>query len=235
MLPLNYRIENRLLTALDPSDLERLRPSLNDVSLNLRQVLELPGKAITYVYFIESGFVSVDAMSRHNRRIEVAMIGNEGMTGLAAILGDDRSVNETIVRGAGTALRLSTAELRPAMLARPALRHCLLRFVHSFLTQATQTSLANGCAKLEERLARWILMSQDRFAGGDLGVTHDLLALMLGVHRPGVTLALHFLEAKGLIKSTRSHISVIDRRGLHKQANASYGGSEAEYARLFGR
>ncbi len=232
MLPRNHSIENRLLAALGSVDFDRLRPSLDEVSLSLRQVIELPGQPIASVYFVETGVLSVFATSPR-RRLEVGMIGSEGMSGLAAILDDDRSVNETVVQGAGTALRISTEELKRAMLSSPTFRSCLLHFAHVFVAQASQTALANGYAKLEERLARWILMSQDRF-GGHLGVTHDVLALCLGVRRPGVTLAMHFLEGRGLIKSTRSHISVVDRPGLHKHANGSYGVPEAQYARLFG-
>ncbi len=120
------------------------------------------------------------------------------------------------------------------MVANPGLRQRLLRFVHAFLSQASQTTLANGSAKLEERLARWILMSQDRLGGTNLGVTHGALAQLLAVRRPGVTLALHFLESKGLIKTTRSRIAVLDRDGLRRQADGSYGIPEAEHARLFG-
>jgi CRP-like cAMP-binding protein len=233
MLPPNHRIENRLLGGLNSSDLHLLLPSLDKVSIAPRQVLELPGKAIAEVYFVESGLLSVLATSPSDRRVAVGMIGREGMSGLAAILDDDRSANETVVQGAGIALRISTERLKRAMLSSATLRGYLLHFAHVFLAQASQTALANACAKLEERLARWLLMSQDRFVGRDLDVTHDSLALFLGVRRPGVTLALHFLESKGLIKATRSHISVTDRPGLRKEANGSYGVPEAQYARLF--
>ena len=232
MLPRGHSIRNRLLMAMDSSDRKRLLPSLEEVPLALGQVLEVPGKLISHVYFIQSGVVSVLAISGP-RRIEFGMVGAEGMTGFAAILDDDRSANQIVVQGAGMALRMSTAELKSAMLSSVSLRSCLLHFVHAFIAQASQTALANGCAKLEERLARWILMSHDRFGGADVGVTHDVLALCLGVRRPGVTLAMHLLESEGVIKSTRSRISVIDRHGLHKHANASYGVAETAYDRLF--
>jgi CRP-like cAMP-binding protein len=235
MVRLGYNIDNRLLAGMDSSDQDRLLPLLVEVSLPIKQVLEVPGKPIASIYFVQTALVSVLAISPRNRRVEVGMIGQEGVTGLAAILDDDRSANETVVQSAGRALRISAGELRHAMLSSLTLRSCLLRYVHVFMVQASQTALANGRAKLEERLARWILMSQDRFGGRDVGVTHEVLAEFLGVQRPGVTLALHFLEGKGLIRSTRSLISVLDRNGLRKQANGSYGVPEAEYARLFGR
>ncbi len=229
-----YSFKNRLLLAMDTSDLSQLLPALREVPLALDQVLEAPGKPIADVYFIESGLVSVLATSSHERSCAIAMIGHEGMTGIPAILGDHRWANETMVQSAGSALAISAEDLRKAMLANPGLRQRLLRFVHAFLTQTSQTTLANGCAKLEERLARWILMSLDRLGGANLGVTHGALAQLLAVRRPGVTLALHFLEGKGFIRTTRSRIVVLDRDGLRNQANGSYGVPEAEHARLFG-
>jgi CRP-like cAMP-binding protein len=234
MLPPGYSIKNRLLRAMDKSDLNQLLPSLYEVPLTVEQVLEVPGKRIADVYFIESGLVSVLAMSSRDRRCAIAIIGREGMTGVPIILADHQWANETIVQSAGTALAISTDDLGNAMLANPTLLQSLLRFVHAFLSQTSQTVLASSSAKLEERLARLIIMSQDRLEGANLAVTHGTLAQLLAVRRPGVTLALHFLESKGLIKTTRSRIVVLDRDGLRRQANGSYGIPEAEYARLFG-
>src|SRR5918996_5102454 len=111
-----YSIKNRLLTSMDRSDLSQLLPSLRGVPLSLEQVLEAPGKPIADVYFIESGLVSVLAMSSRERRCAIAMIGHEGMTGIPAILGDHRWANETIVQSAGRALAISAEDLRKAML-----------------------------------------------------------------------------------------------------------------------
>jgi CRP-like cAMP-binding protein len=224
---------NRLLAALTTQDVELLRPLLEEVPLHLRQVLEAPGKPIPYAYFLLTGLASVIAHTRHDRQIEVGMVGFEGMTGLALVLGDDRSSNETLIQAPGTALRISTADLRRAQEASPVLRGMLARYVNAFISQASQTALANGRAKLEERLARWILMSHDRFTGSEVTITHEFLSIMLGVRRPGVTIGLHYLEGKGLIRSTRGLITVLDRDGLNEQANGSYGIPEAEYERLF--
>jgi CRP-like cAMP-binding protein len=234
MLSPDHEIANRLLAKLGKPHLQRLLPLLEEVSLGRRQVLEVPGRPIASVYFIETGLVSVIASSRPDRCVLVGMIGPEGTTGHAAILDDDRSSNQTVVYGTVTALRLSVDDLKSEMHSSSGLRRSLLHFVHVFMAQASQTLLATACANLDERLARWILMSQDRFEIGDLSVTHENLALFLGVRRPAITLAVHFLEGRGLIKSTRSLISVVDREGLQKQANGSYGVAETEYARLFG-
>lgn len=234
MTPPDRGSRNRLLAALTNQELELLRPSLEEVPFTLRQVLETPGKIIPYAYFPESGLASVIAHTRQDRQIEVGMVGFEGMTGLSLVLGDDRAANETLIQAPGLALRISSADLRRALAASPPLRAVLARYVNVFMTQASQTALANGRAKLEERLARWIMMSHDRFAGGDLKITHEYLSIMLGVRRPGVTIGLHFLEGKGLIRSTRGLITVIDREGLYELANGSYGIPEAEYERLLG-
>src|SRR5258708_12060686 len=115
MLALDHVIGNHLLKMLDRPDLERLRPSLKEVPLTPRHVLETPGRPIANVYFVETGLLSVVAMSRRNRRIEVGMIGKEGMTGLATILHDDRSMNKTVLQRAETPSRLSTLDLPSAI------------------------------------------------------------------------------------------------------------------------
>ena len=153
---------------------------------------------------------------------------------VGVVLGDDRSMNEALVQSTGTAWRIATPALRQAMGASPALTAALLRYIHVFIAQASQTALANGRGKLDERLARWLLMWHDRLRDDNLTITHEFLALLLGVRRQGVTVALHDLEGKGLIKSTRSLIKILDRAGLQHAANGFYGLPEAEYDRAIG-
>jgi CRP-like cAMP-binding protein len=226
---------NRLLAALREEDREVMRPLLEYAPLSLRQSVETAGKPITQVYFPESGCLSVMAQAPgHNRRIEVALIGYEGMSGLGLVLGDNRAVNEVVVRVAGGGWRVAAESLVEAMQRSATLYQHLLRYVHAFIAQASQTALSHGRAKLDERLARWLLMSQDRFQADQLITTHDYVAETLGVRRAGITLALHMLQAKGLIRSARNQITICDRKGLSEQANGSYGIAEAVYARLFG-
>jgi len=225
---------NRLLAVLPAVDLDLLQPSLELVDLEARQILEMPGTAITHVHFVESGLVSVVGTSEPDHRIEVGMVGHEGMTGLGAILGDDRSMNEALVQSTGSAWRLATPALHKAMGESATLTATLLRYVHVFFAQASQTALANGRGKLDERLARWLLMWHDRLRDDNLVITHEFLALLLGVRRQGVTVALHDLEGRGLIRSTRSLVRILDRRGLQQAANGFYGAPEAEYARAIG-
>ena len=225
---------NRLLAALSARDLRQLSSLLEPTSLDAHQVLEAPRDPIEHVYFVESGMVSVVGTTEPDHRIEVGMVGNEGMTGLGVVLGDDRSANESIVQSAGSALRISSAALRKAMKANPGLAEIFLRYVNIFMAQGSQTALANGRGRLDERLARWLLMWHDRLGNGDLVITHEFLALLLGVRRPGVTVTLHDLEGRGLIRSARSLVKIVDRDGLVKVANGFYGVPEAEYDRSIG-
>ena len=225
---------NRLLALLSHADRDLLAPCLEETELDARQILEAPRDPISHVYFVESGLVSVVGTTVPDHRIEVGMVGYEGMTGLCIVLGDDRSANETLVQSSGTAMRISTKLLREMMLASRSLTDTLLRYVNVFMVQGSQTALANGRGKLDERLARWLLMWHDRVLEDDLLITHEFLALLLGVRRQGVTVALHELEGKGLIRSTRSHVRVLDRDGLQQAANGFYGIPEAEYDRSIG-
>jgi CRP-like cAMP-binding protein len=225
---------NRLLAALSPRDFRQLSSLLETTPLEARQVLEAPHESIKHVYFVESGLISVVGTTEPDHRIEVGMVGREGMTGLGVVLGDDRSANETLVQSAGTAQRISSAALRKAMKASPALATILLRYVNVFISQASQTALANGRGRLDERLARWLLMWHDRLGDTDLIITHEFLALLLGVRRPGVTVALHDLEGRGLIRANRSLVKILDRDGLRLASNGFYGIPETEYDRTIG-
>jgi CRP-like cAMP-binding protein len=222
---------NRLLKSLSAAARAALLPDLEPTSLATWQVIERPNERIPYVYFLTSGLASVVGTTQPEQRIEVGMVGYEGMTGLAVVLGHDRSTNETVIQAAGTALRIPSAVLRRTLQGSATLSTALLRYVHVFMMQASQTALANGRGRLSERLARWLLMWQDRLKTRHLTVTHEFLALLLGVRRQGVTLALHELEGQGLIKGKRNRITVVDRDGLLGLANGFYGVPEAEYDR----
>ena len=140
---------------------------------------------------------------------------------------DDRSSNEVIVQSSGTALRTSAADLRRAMVKSPSLAGVFLRYVNTLLAQASHTALANGRGRLEERLARWLLMWQDRLRSDDLHITHDFLSILLGVRRASVTVALHELEGRSLVRATRTLIKILDRDGLRTAANGASALSES--------
>ena len=153
---------NRLLAVLSHADRDLLIPALETIDLDVRHILEVPNDPISHVYFVESGLVSVVGAAALNHRIEIGMVGYEGMTGLSVVLGDDCSANETLVQSAGSAMRLSAKSLRGMLEASRSLTATLLRYVNVFMVQGSQTSLANGRGRLDERLARWLLMWDDR-------------------------------------------------------------------------
>src|SRR4030095_14322761 len=150
------------LSALTESDLSLLTPHLKPVDLPLRKRLETPQRSIEHVYFPDSGFVSVVADGAPDQHVEVGLIGREGMTGLAVVLGADRTPNATFVQNAGAGQRIAADRLRDAMGKSSTLQPLLLLYAHTFLIQATQTAKANARSSLDERLARWLLMAHDR-------------------------------------------------------------------------
>jgi CRP-like cAMP-binding protein len=228
------RCGNQLLCRLSDGDFALIKDRLQTVELTLRMPLEDRNRPIDKVYFPEAGIASVVATSGPHQ-VEAGIIGREGMTGLAVLLADDRSANATFIQVAGSGLCIEADALRDLMQQSESLRTLLLRFVQAFMTQMSQTALANGRAKLEERLARWLLMAHDRVDGRELPLTHEFLALMLGVRRAGVTTALQALEDRGLISIKRGLIVMEDRDAVVKFAGALYGIPEAEYRRLIGQ
>ena len=227
-------VRNRLLATLTPDDFDLLQPDLEPVPLDLRHWLIEAGEPVQHVTFPEQGIVSILADTTEGR-IEVGMIGPEGMAGLPVVLGIERSPHGYMVQAAGKALRITTPELRTALQQSPALQAGFLCYAHALMVQTAQTAYANARFTIEARLARWILMTDDRLEGGDLPLTHDFLSMMLGVCRPGVTIAVQNLESNRLIRAKRGGITVLDRTGLEEVAGDAYGVSEAEYASVMGQ
>ncbi|TWF47800.1 Crp/Fnr family transcriptional regulator [Neorhizobium alkalisoli] len=225
---------NRLLSMLPQPDAALLRERLEPISLTQGEVLFRSNEKISYVFFFEGGLSSEIAGSDETKKIEVGCIGYEGFSAVPAVLGVDTSPHYAFMQCAGPALRISVKELRTVMDESRPVRDLLLKYAHVFLIQIAATALADGRYDIEQRLARWVLMSQDRI-GDKLPLTHDFLALMLGVRRSSVTDALHRLEGTLAIKAERSLISVRDRRALKDIAGASYGLPEREYERHLGR
>ncbi len=185
MSALSYQSGNRLLSSLSKADFGLLLPDLEAVSLDLKKVLERPNKRIEDVYFPDAGFASVVAVQPKQTKVEVGLIGREGMTGLPVVLGNHKTPHETYIQAAGHGQRINATKLRKAMAASSSLQSLLLKFVQAFMVQTAQTAISNARAKLNERLARWILMADDRIDGSRLPLTHEFLSLMLGVRRAG--------------------------------------------------
>lgn len=229
------RPPNQLLASLRDSDLALLWPHLTPLLLPVRKVLARPGGIIRQVTFINSGIASVVAVSAtRTKRVEVGLIGREGFTGVEVIFDNNRAAHEVFMQVGGAGASMPVTELRKAIAASATLQRQLLRYANAFMVQTAHTALANGSATIEERLARWLLMAQDRLDVAGLPITHEFLALMLGVRRAGVTVAVQSLEDDGLIRGGRGTIRIVDREALTDKAGGIYGCAEEEYRRLIG-
>lgn len=224
-------IRNQVLSTLGLGDFELLRDRLEPVRLEFQHFLIEPNGPIRHVFFPQSGIASMLADTSEGR-IEVGIIGREGMVGLAAVLGIDRSVYGFMVQAVGEALRIGVDDLLSAVRQSPSLQGRFMRYAHVHMMQTAQTAYANAGFALEARLARWILMTHDRTDGDELTLTHEFLSMMLGVRRPGVTVALQVLEGNRLIRAQRGRVTVLNRAGLEEVADDAYGTAEAEYARV---
>ena len=177
--------------------------------------------------------VSVVAVNAEDHRIEVGVIGNEGMTGVPLVMGDNRAQHSAYMQIGGNGYRMPAARLRRGAEAKaPACSALMLKSAQAFMIQTAHTALANGRAKLEERLARWLLMAHDRMDSDAVPLTHEFLAVMLGVRRAGVTVALHSFERRGFIATRRGQLTLINRAGIEQVAGSFYGMPEAELKRL---
>jgi len=225
---------NHILSCLSTADCDLIKKHLEPVDMPRLHVVETANRPITHVYFPVDGIVSVVANGPRDQRIEVGILGRDGVSGQSVILGNDRSPNSVFMQIGGTGFRIEAAHLRAAMLESRSLHQALLAYAQSFAAQASYTALANGRATLDARLARWLLMAHDRLEGDRVALTHELLSIMLGVQRPGVTPALKKMELAGNIETQRSVIVVKDRQGLKRAAKGFYGVPEAEQERLTG-
>jgi CRP-like cAMP-binding protein len=211
-----------------------LAPHLEPVTLRERQVIEVPQKPIAHAYFLEIGVASVVAVDSEDHRIEVGVIGFEGVTGVPLIMGDARAQHSTYMQIPGSGHRIAADRLRTAIAQSESLRALMLKSAQGFMIQTAHTALANGRAKLEERLARWLLMAHDRMTSNAVPLTHEFLAVMLGVRRAGVTVAIHGFERKGLITTRRGQLTIANRAGIEQVAGSFYGTPESELKRLMG-
>lgn len=213
---------NALLECLPQRDLALIEPLLEPAELSFRKQLKYANRKIERVYFIETGLASVMAKG-NGREAEAAMVGREGFVGLPILFGTDRSPTDTFMQVGGEGKALPAAAFRDLLQRCPGLLRMCLLFAHINTVQSYYTALANAKGTLEERLARWLLMAQDRLGSFELRLTHEFLALMLGVRRAGVTVAVERFQSRGVITAARGMIRVINRDELIQCANGLYG------------
>jgi CRP-like cAMP-binding protein len=214
---------NRLLAALPPEDFIRLRPRLDAVRLPWRATLYAPGEQITAVHFIETGYVSMLAYLSSGDAIEVGGVGHEGITGLPVLFGDASDTCEAVMHSSGSALRMDAGLFCAELDRTPIFRSLLMRAALYQHRQVARMAACNGRHCTDQRLARWLLIAQDRSGNGPFPMTHELLATMLGVRRAGVTVAAGRFQKAGLIHYGRGHIRVTDRAGLEARSCECYG------------
>lgn len=227
--------QNRLLKVLPPEDLERLRPHLRPVEFEYKLSLYQADEQIEFVYFIETGVASLVNTMKNGNSAEVGTIGNEGMVGLPVIFGDSQAPTSVYMQVAGHGLRMKAKIFWQEMQRRASLRTVMLHYAHAVFNQVAQSAACNTFHLLEQRCCRWLLMTHDRMQSNDFTLTQEFLAMMLGVQRPGVTLAASLLQRAGLIQYTRGHVKILDRAGLIKRSCECYDVSKREFDRLLGR
>src|SRR5512138_2212023 len=214
---------NHLLGVLPEADYEALRPRLATVQLKAREVLSEASEPIPAVYFPLDAVISVTAAGTDGSSVEVGSVGCEGMVGLPLLFGTDRSINRSVVQIGGGAEQVSAEALPGLVGAHASLRRLLLLYAQAFLTQLSRSTACNRLHSAEQRLARWLLICRDRVGRDEMPVTHETMALMLGVRRATVTEAAGELQRAGLIRYRRGIVAVAHRHGLESVACECYG------------
>lgn len=223
---------NRILAALPPAEWERLRGAAERVPLALRQVVFEPHRTIEHVYFVESGVVSVLGLMEDGSAIETATVGNEGMVGVPVFLGAMQMAGQAFAQVPGEAWRLPAGALREEVRRGSALATLLGRYTQALFTLVAQSSACNRKHPVEQRCARWLLMTHDRVPGDSFELTQHFLSQMLGVRRATVSEAAGALQQRGLIDYTRGRITIVDRAGLEAAACVCYAIIRNEFARM---
>jgi CRP-like cAMP-binding protein len=224
---------NRLLQALPPDEYERVRPLLTETSLERGKRLESPGVAATHVYFPWSGVCSLTATMRDGRMVEVGTIGNEGLVGMSGYFGGQYPELLTLVQVPGGGAHVMRKGIFLAEMDREgALYHLVRRYSQALLALMMQSVACNALHDIDQRCARWLLMTHDRVGGDVLELTQEYLATMLGVRRPSVTDVAKRLQRARLIDYRRGRITIVDRRGLERRSCECYGTVRAHFERL---
>ena len=224
--------QNHLLDALPAEDYARLLPDLELVPVPLGWAVHESGGQMGYVYFPTTSIVSLLYVMEDGASAEIAIVGNEGLVGIALFMGGETTPSRAVVQSAGHAYRLKSAVLKNEFERGGALQHLLLRYTQAMITQMAQTAVCNRHHSLEQQLCRWLLLSLDRLSSNVLIMTQELIANMLGVRREGVTEAAGTLQADGLIHYSRGKITVLDRPRLEQRVCECYAVVKKEFDRL---
>ena len=226
--------QNHLIELLPVADRSRIMALCEPVELVLSEVLCEPGKPTRHVYFPTQGYISLVALVDGSPGVEVGMVGREGMLGAQLVLGVATVPLHALVQGQGTAWRIATAPFKRELARSAALRRGLNRYLYVLMAQQASSAACLRFHLIGQRLARWLLMSQDRAHSDSFHLTHEFLAYMLGMRRVGITAAASALQRDGLIEYHRGEITVLDRSGLEAAACSCYATSEQTYSDLLG-
>jgi CRP-like cAMP-binding protein len=224
--------QNRLLAVLPQPERERLFPHLEKIKMPLGKVLYESGGQMSHVYFPATAIISLLSVMDNGSSAEIAIVGYEGIVGVALFLGGETMPSRAVVQSAGIAFRLPGPLLQQEFNRSGPLQHLLLRYTMAFLAQMAQTAVCNRHHTIDQQLCRWLLLSLDRLPSNELSMTQELIANMLGVRREGVTVAAGKLHNAGLISYSRGRITVLDRPGLEARVCECYGVVRDEFARL---
>ena len=220
---------NRLLAAMPSGERRRLLAACETVKLAFGDTLYTPGERLSHVYFPTTGFISMIMPIDGSSSLEVGLIGNEGMFGIPIVLGVDVSPVRAVVQGAGSAFRMDAARFCRELAGSKALHRAIDRYVFVHMNQLAQTAACTRFHVVESRLARWLLMTQDRAHADTFHITQEYMAFMLGVRRVGVTKAASSLQKRNLIHYSRGDITVLDRRGLKAASCGCYQADRDSY------
>jgi len=223
---------NHLLASLPPTEWQRISPLLQPVDLPLGHVLCESGSAMGYVYFPTNAIVSLLYVLEDGASAEIAVVGNEGVVGIALFMGGETTPSRAVVQSAGEGYRLRAADIKQEFNRSGPVLHLLLRYTQALITQMAQTAVCNRHHSLDQQLCRWLLLSLDRLNSNELVMTQELIANMLGVRREGVTEAALKLQKLDLIKYARGHITVHNRAALEQRVCECYAVVKKEYDRL---
>jgi CRP-like cAMP-binding protein len=223
------RPANKILTTLPHEEFERLRPKLREVSFELGEIVYLPEQKMDYAYFINSGIISWLATVENGNTVEAGVIGPEGIAGVAIVLGANSTPNQGLAQSEVMASRIDAMDLIAEFRQNGKLSEMILRFVQSMFTQVAQTAACNRLHTLDQRLARWLLMTHDRVGESTLPMTQEFMSHMLGVRRAGVSVAANSLRQQRLIDYHRGDIVIVDRPGVERISCECYKIVKQEY------